>query len=113
MISNVVIITNHPEDFTQVYTFDNHPIFTKRKIAKDDICVTQIGLNVGICGGLKWKGHRPTLIIINETEDTLKFKDWILRWIIPCGSKDCRFVYKGQDISREELAKDILKEGMN
>lgn len=50
--------------------------------------------------GLKWRGMRPKLIVIDDSENDEsvsnpdrreKFRNWVLNALLPCGADDCKF----------------------
>jgi predicted phage terminase large subunit-like protein len=69
--------------------------------------------------GIKWRGKRPNLIVIDDAENDesvenperrAKFKNWILYALIPCGSKNCKVRIVGTILHDAGFLEGVLRD---
>ena len=74
----------------------NIDICREDKITNEDTCYSVVRI-MGMSRGLKFHSERPSKVIIEEPEVIQpKYYDWLLRVVIPTGSRMCQYVYCGR-----------------
>ncbi len=69
--------------------------------------------------GMKWKGRRPGLIIVDDGEEDeqvenpdrrKKFRRWVLRALIPMGRKGCKIRWHGTILHEDSMLARLMKD---